>query len=214
MMKDFRTALRHCSRKIVIHETCCYDDQHILNVLQQNDMLFLDDCLYSQYIFLMKNINALKDKSIACVLGFSTSIFRREGRLPTYDAHCADCHDRVHNGDVSAYDAYMSIAELKQLLTYENVFLACHGDCHLELAKCNSKIKQLTDFKKDIADATQKLQMLELSTCIFVYPYAYDDILLADKVLRSHSYEYLFAGHNSRRIQFENIINREETNYE
>ena len=56
--------------------------------------------------------------------------------------------------------------------------------------------------------------MLELSTCIFVYPYAYDDILLADKVLRSHSYAYLFAGHNSRRIQFENIINREETNYE
>ena len=74
--------------------------------------------------------------------------------MPTYDANCADCHVRVHNGDMSAYDAYMSIDELKQLLAYENVFLACHGDCHLELAKYNSKIKQLTDFKKDIADAT------------------------------------------------------------
>ena len=112
-MKDFRTALRHCNRKIVIHETCCYGDKQILNALQHNDMLFLDDCLYSQYVFLMNSIDALKDKSIACVLGFSTSIFRREGRLPTYYAHCADCHDRVHNGDVSAYDAYMSIAELK-----------------------------------------------------------------------------------------------------
>ena len=68
-------------------------------MLQQNDMLFLDDCLYSQYVFLLKNIDALKDKNIACVLGFSTSIFRREDRLPIYDAHCAEFHNRVHSGD-------------------------------------------------------------------------------------------------------------------
>lgn len=213
-MKDFRTALRHCNRKIVIHETCRYGDKQILNALQHNDMLFLDDCLYSQYVFLMNSIDALKDKSIACVLGFSTSIFRREGQLPTYDANCADCHARVHNGDMSAYDAYMSIDELKQLLVHENVFLACHGDCHLELAKCNSKLKQLADFKKDIADATQKLKMLGMSTNIFVYPYSYDGMLLASKVLRQHSYEHLFAGHGSQRIRFESIVNGKEGCYE
>ena len=211
MMKDFRTVLKHCNRKIVIHETCCYDDQQILNVLQHDDMLFLDDCLYSQYVFLAKNIDALKYKNIVCVLGFSTSIFRHAGQLPTYNAHCADCHDRVHNCDISAYAAYMSIDELKLLLVHENVFLACHGDQHLELAKCNDKLKRLADFKKDVADATQKLKTLDISTSIFVYPYAFDSILSADKVLRRYGYEYLFAGHNSQRIQFESIAaNREE----
>ena len=133
MMKDFRTVLRHCGRKIVIHETCCYDDWQILNVLQRNDMLFLDDCLYSQYVFLLKNIDALKDKNVACVLGFSTSIFRREDRLPIYDAHCAEFHNRVHSGDKSAYAAYMSISEIEELLKFENILLACHGDAHLDL---------------------------------------------------------------------------------
>ena len=134
--------------------------------------------------------------------------------MPTYDANCADCHARVHNGDMSAYDAYMSIDELKQLLVHENVFLACHGDCHLELAKCNGKLKQLADFKKDIADATQKLKMLGMSTNIFIYPYSYDGMLIASKVLRHHSYEHLFAGHGSQRIRFESIVNGEEGCYE
>ena len=102
-------------------------------MLQQNDMLFLDDCLYSQYVFLMKNIDALEDKSIACVLGFSTTIFRREYQLPIYDAHCAEFHDRVHSGDDSAYAAYMSINDIKTLLEAENIILACHGDEHLDL---------------------------------------------------------------------------------
>lgn len=102
-------------------------------MLQQNDMMFLDDCLYSQYMFLMKNIDVLKDKSIACVLGFSTSIFRREYQFPIYDAHCAEFHDRVHSGDDSAYAAYMSINDIKTLLESENIILACHGDEHLDL---------------------------------------------------------------------------------
>ena len=96
-------------------------------------MLFLDDCLYSQYVFLLKNIDALKDKNVACVLGFSTSIFRREDRLPIYDAHCAEFHNRVHSGDKSAYAAYMSISEIEELLKFENILLACHGNAHLDL---------------------------------------------------------------------------------
>ena len=118
-------------------------------------MLFLDDCLYSQYVFLMKNIDELKAKNVICVLGFSTSIFRHAGQLPIYAAHCADCHNHVHAGDISAYAAYMSIDEIKQLTSYENVFLACHGDCHLELEKCYAHQLELSlMFKKDVVDAT------------------------------------------------------------
>lgn len=72
-MKAFNeTISRANSKKIVIHHTCYIDDDIILAALCQNDLVFFDDCLYSQYLFLKKYAKVLADKSIACVLGFST----------------------------------------------------------------------------------------------------------------------------------------------
>lgn len=72
-MKAFNeTISRANSKKIVIHHTCYIDDDIILAALCQNDLVFFDDCLYSQYLFLKKYAKVLADKSITCVLGFST----------------------------------------------------------------------------------------------------------------------------------------------
>ena len=64
------------------------------------------------------------------MLSFSTSIHRISGH-PIYYAVCAEQHDKFHNDDMTALQAYMSIDELKELLDYDNVFIACHGDKHL-----------------------------------------------------------------------------------
>ena len=61
-------------------------------------------------------------------------------------------------------------------------------------------------FIDDICSATAKLDQLKLNTDVFVYPYAYDDILLSDHILRKNGFKWLFAGKDSRRISFESII--------
>lgn len=205
-MNDFNTALRICNRKIVIHETCQYDDKQICDTLQQNDILFFDDCLYSQYVFLRKNIIALQQKNVTCVLGLSTSICRKDNLQPTYFAHCAECHDKVHANDVSAYAAYMSIDEVKQLLRFSNVLVACHGDNHLELCKVKSKIDRAVLFQKDIIAASDMLKHLDMKTDIFVYPYAFDDIMLSRHTLKQLGYRHIFAGNDSKRIPFETLV--------
>ena len=55
---DFGKILKKANRLIVAHETVAFPD-NILDLLQQNDILFFDDCLYSQYVFLKKNIEQL-----------------------------------------------------------------------------------------------------------------------------------------------------------
>ena len=71
-MKAFDDILSRSNNKIVIHHTCYIDDNVILASLRKNDLVFFDDCLYSQYVFLKKYAKSLEDMSIACILGFST----------------------------------------------------------------------------------------------------------------------------------------------
>ena len=75
----------------------------------------------------------MRAKGIYCILGFSTRIFRHDDANPIYTADCAEFHNRVHNGDKLALNAYMSLHELRELLQYDNIYLACHGACHLDL---------------------------------------------------------------------------------
>ena len=205
-MRSIIDALKNCNRKIVIHETCIYDDHQIIDNICQNDILFFDDCLYSQYVFLKRNNDKLASKNVTCIIGFSTSIFRRDNQTPIEFAHCASFHDRVHSGDDSAYAAYMSINDIKTLLEAENIILACHGDEHLDLHLEQSKMQKMKLFIDDICSATAKLDQLKLNTDVFVYPYAYDDILMSDHILRKNGFKWLFAGKDSRRISFESII--------
>ena len=210
-MRSIIDALNNCNRKIVIHETCIYDDWQIIDNICQNDILFFDDCLYSQYVFLKRNNDKLASKNVTCIIGFSTSIFRRDNQTPIEFAHCASFHDRVHSGDESAYAAYMSISEIEELLKFENILLACHGDAHLDLHLEQSRMQKMKLFSDDIYSASMRLRQLGLSTDIFVYPYAYDDILLCNHILKKNGFIKAFAGKDTRRLTFESLIVKKPT---
>lgn len=198
----FSYVLYNARRKIVVHHTFRVKDMVFL--LDNNDLVFFDDCLYSQYVFIKENIDMLKEKDIHCVLGFSSKIFRHDNALPIYEADCAEFHDRVHNGDKDALNAYMTICEIEELLQHNNVYLACHGSQHLDLKNMNfSKLQQMHAFTVDIDQALVDLDALHQKTSIFVFPYAYDQFPLAYKILNDRGFHFIFAGQDSKRIQIE-----------
>lgn len=131
----FRNILNKSNDLIVLHETFNISN-NVLNAFHDNDILFFDDCLYSQFVFITENNKFLIDHNITCVISFSTGIFRKDEK-PIYEAICSEYHDKIHNNDHAARAAYMSLAEIRQLLEYDNVYLACHGDMHLQLDNDN-----------------------------------------------------------------------------
>ncbi len=204
MKNIFEHILNTCNRKLVIHQT--YEIDNILCLLKDYDLVFFDDCLYSQYIFIKNNIDALIKKHINCVIGFSTEIYRTD-ETPIYKANCAQCHERIHNNDKTALNGYMSLNEIKELLEFDNVYLACHGAKHLDLQNLTkNKVKQSILFKNDILYAYNDLKKFKFNTDIFVYPYAYDDFLLADKIVKTLEFKYIFAGKTTKRIEIEKLI--------
>lgn len=191
------------SRKIVIHHTHLIDD--IMSLLNDNDLVFFDDCLYSQYLFIHQNKQQLQAKNINCILGFSTQIYRTT-QIPIIE-NSAILHDRVHADDNTAFGGFMSLSELRELLCFDNIHLAGHSAKHLELEKITtSKLQQSQIFNKDITLMKKDLDALNLNTDIFVYPYAYDDFPCAETIVRINGFRYIFAGKNSKRIEIETLI--------
>ena len=180
----------------VVHQIKC--QKTLLSKLHENDIVFFDDCLYSQYLFIKNNIVFLKEHNITCVLSFSTNIYRRSGKPVDY-AECAQCHDRFHNGDMSVLQCYMSLDEVKELTANDNIYLACHGHNHLQLEKINNKRMQSKLFSNDIQQAVKHLK--DMNTNIFVFPYAYDDFPFAYTVLKRNKFFHIFAGKNTLRTQ-------------
>ena len=162
-------------------------------------MLFLDDCLYSQYAFLKEYADKLKKRGIVCILGFSTKIHRNEG-APMQYAVCAECHDKFHTGDMSVLNAYMTVDEIKELLANDNVYIACHGARHLKLEDVTPAHLQMKMFEADLQEAVDDLSSFGLHTNIFVFPYAYSDILYAYAILKHKGFYCIFAGKGTLRI--------------
>lgn len=52
--------------------------QRIVDFLDANDIVFFDDCLFSQYNFIKDNESFFKDMAIDCVLGFSSGLYAAE----------------------------------------------------------------------------------------------------------------------------------------
>lgn len=195
------------SRKIVIHHTHLIDD--IMSLLNDNDLVFFDDCLYSQYLFIHQNKQRLQAKNINCILGFSTQIYRTT-QIPIIE-NSAILHDRVHANDNSAFGGFMSLSELRELLCFDNIHLAGHGAKHLELEKITtSKLQQSQIFNKDITLMKKELDALDLHTEIFVFPYAYDDFPCAKKFVYNLGFKYIFAAYDSQRIEIEALFNQSQ----
>lgn len=190
------------SRKIVIHHTHILDDQLILSVLKDNDVLFFDDCLYSQYLFLKNNNHILRSKNIICVLGFSTRLYRTH-QIPIIE-NSAVLHNRYHSNDNDSLGGFMSLDELRELLMYNNIIIAGHGSNHLELNMMNlTLIQQSQVFIQDISNMTKELKHFNFYTDIFVFPYAYDVFPCAKKIVYNAGFNHIFAASDSQRIEIE-----------
>lgn len=191
------------SRLLVIHEVLNYN---YINNIQNNDMLFFDDCLYSQYICIKKYNLLFIEKNVKCVLGFSTGIYRNETQQPMFNAICSECHDKIHN-NIDVTNAYMSLTELRELLSFNNVYLAAHGHMHLKLESVNSNIQRVQKFIIDCTQMFNKLKDYNLYTDIYVFPYAFDDIIGCYNFLKKHGIKQFFAGKNTKRIEIERLQN-------
>lgn len=197
-------------RKVVIHHTHLVPN--IMDYLKPDDLVFFDDCLFSQYVFIKDNISNLKNKNIVCVLGCSPKAVRPNGATGWYDVESKTLHDEMNLEVVDAasnttgkyINGFMSKNEIDELLVNDNVFLALHGCCHLKLETCKDKFAQISKFEGDLASGIKLFDEFGYKTDIFVYPYAYEPFL-GNIILKRHGFRYVFAGTNSKRISLESL---------
>jgi hypothetical protein len=197
-------------RMIVIHHIL--DDEFVLCRLNQNDLVFFDDCLYSQYIFIKKYHQKLYDMNIVCVMGLSPKAIRPDN-IPgisnieshilhnQMNSHIKTYRDEIHGEFISGF---MSKNEIDDVLNLKNIFLALHGCCHLKLENISNQLERIKVFIDDTNDGKKMLETFGYKTDIFVYPYDYEPSI-GDAFLRRIGFRYIFGGDNSKRIYVETM---------
>lgn len=106
-------------------------------------------------------------------------------------------HTRWHAGDETSLAGFMSEAELREALSLDGVYLACHGDRHLNLKRFPEELARTVAFRRDLAKARAKLAEKQLETEIFVYPYAFWQFPLSEATVREAGFRIAFAGMSS-----------------
>lgn len=100
----------------------------------------------------------------------------------------------------------MSEAELREDLSMEGVYLACHGDKHLDLKRFPEGLARTAVFRKDIAEARTRLAEKQFETDVFVYPYAFWQFPLSEAAVREAGFKIAFAGRDTQRIAIEELV--------
>ena len=206
-------------RRIVIHHTHLLDE-NVLDVFKQNDIVFFDDCLFSQYIFLKKNIDFFLKKNIDCILSFSSGLYSSEEcKYQIYAIESNVLHNSCNQKIKTIEDAdklrdilpelngFMKISQIKDLLKYKNIHLALHGCCHLHLHEIKNPIEKIKIFIKDLDDGIKQLNKFELSTDIYVYPYVYS-FQMSDRALQNAQMK-IVVGSTIFRTAIEDMIQNE-----
>ena len=101
-------------------------------------------------------------------------------------------------------NGFMTIPQLKELLSNSNINLALHGCCHLKLCDELGILNKMCIFKRDVDDGIKQLRMFGLSTNIFVYPYV-QSFYSSDALLRKHGFK-LIIGSNMFRYAIEDLV--------
>lgn len=198
-------------RRIVIHHT--HKISNLVNLLEEDDVVFFDDCLYSQYIFLKENNNTLKQKNITCILGFTPKAVRPEGCPGIVEVESNILHDWLNSvvlkpeDDVSGemLNGFMTLSEVKELLLEENIYLALHGGCHFKLENIYDKFQQYDIFYRDLKWGINKLKEFGLSTNTYVFPYEFQPFL-GVKILENFGFYNIFAASERDRLPIETLI--------
>lgn len=210
--------LSKSKRKIVIHHLFKIPDP--ISLLRVNDLVFFDDCLYSQYVFLKRNNRILKDMRINCVLGFSPKAVRPDGNPGVEEIESATLHSQLNDAvlvptDVAEGDflnGFMTFPELVELMGDDNIFIALHGGCHFRLETIHDKFKQFDMFVGDLKWGMSRFNELGLKTDIFVFPYAFQPFL-GVTILKNYGFKYIFAVNDYDRIPIEELMTHEFYKY-
>lgn len=194
---------------IVIHQ-CIMPETMQLILLQAKakDVLFFDDCLYSQNLFLKENLDYLYEKKFQIILSLSTSLLRPDDLEP--DLKIKDqaiIHKKINDEfwksrksnipfKISKEDLriFMSLSEIKDFLK-KGIVLAAHGSKHLKLFEYKSSlgfIEQIVVFKEDIQECLNHLKNFGLETKTFVYPYGFESPI-ERKILKNFGFKYIFS---------------------
>lgn len=213
--KDFKIIYSIVKRIIVFHECFTFNDA-IKRILKPYDLLFFDDCVYSQYVFLKKYNIFFKDNNIFCILGFSSGLIRKPNAIPIKEIETKNIHDRVNDIIKSWKDidklpyecnGMMSIDELNEMNKEPNIFIALHGCVHLHLHELDL-LEKIKAFEADVKNGKRILEEYGFRTNIYVYPYAYS-FLFSEKILKKYKFIYSFAGEKTKRIPIEKLIANE-----
>lgn len=197
-------------RKIVIHH--CHLDNEIIQKIRPRDLVFFDDCLYSQYLFFKMNEQALNDLTVDCVFGLSTHLLRDASIKPIYAIESHVIHDAVNetfrqneefNQLPDECAGMMSLAEVQDVLKHSIAHLAFHGHNHLDLNGVGL-VEKIRLFSKDVKVGADCLKSLGLRTDIFVYPYAHS-FFTSQKILERNGFVQTFAGETTKRIPIESL---------
>ena len=202
-------------RRIVIHHTHILQ-QKILELLQTDDVVYFDDCLFSQYVFLREKTQFFIKKNITVIIGFSSGLYASEScNKQTYDVTsnalhhiCNKCIKTINDANsfrdsLPEMNGFMKISQLKELLEFPFVKLALHGCCHLKLEDEYNLIAKAMMFKKDLNDAIAQLEKLKLKTNIYIYPYVYS-FLTSDMILKKSGFNEI-VGSKTFRISIEDL---------
>lgn len=205
-------------RRVVIHHTHLLGLK-ILEHLNKNDLVFFDDCLYSQYLFIKNNIQFFLDKNIKCILGFSSGLYASEDEQNQISDVCSDVlHNEcnlniktiidadVFRHSLKAMSGFMKISQIKELLSYDFCYLALHGCCHLNLDKTKRFLDKTIIFKNDLKSGLKQLKHFDLSSDVFVYPYV-QSFSISDKILLANNFRYIF-GSKLKRYSIEDLISK------
>lgn len=205
-------------RKIVIHHTHLLpNDCH--SWLKPQDLLFFDDCLFSQWIWLKKNLKFIAQNNIDCILGFSSGLYATEDakQLEKVESHvlhdacndairCVEDADKLRNS-LPEMNGFMKVSQLKQLLELPFCHLALHGCCHLNLQNEKNLLKKIQMFKHDLDSGCKRLNELSLVTSTYVYPYVYS-FATSDSMVRHYGFSQVVGGSADKifRIAIEDLV--------
>lgn len=194
-------------RRIVVHR--CGRDFPRPDLFKEGDVVFFDDCLYSQYRFFEENIAALS--GVTAVFAFSPGLFRRDGQPPIDDVDSAEVHKAVNARVRTWLDprpdqarAFMTAAELRSLARLGSVKIALHGCVHLRLEDVPNRTDRLVMFRQDARDAVRLAALHGFETDMFVYPYAFCEDGY-EHVLRRLGFRETYARPGAYRIAVEDL---------
>ena len=205
-------------RRIVVHHTHLLENNWDEKLLEDEDLVFFDDCLFSQYVFLKNCQKTIARKHIECILGFSSGLYADESSSSQiYDIKSSVIHDCCNQRIKTLEDAnqlrssipemngFMKVSQLKELLDLPFCHLALHGCCHLKLEKEKNLLKKIKTFNQDLQSGIENLTRLGLSVPqIWVYPYVHS-FPTSDIALKKSGFSQIVGSQSLFRISVENL---------